>query len=172
MPAKLNNKYFSDRQESMIANYLGWGQITGSGSRPAAPGDVKSSHWLGECKTHDTERSNIVFMKCHWLKIIGESAAKGRYPVLFVDNGTQRAENTWVMISIRIIDPSIVNIIEGLKNRATKGNSLNFDLAETAALYKSQAINNKVNVFTLSWEGRDLAVLPLSAFREFIEENF
>lgn len=168
----MNNKYYSNRQEKMIAQYLGWGQVVGSGSRPFTPGDVNEYRWLGECKTHDTERSNIIFMKCHWLKILGESMSKGRYPVLFVDNGTQLAKNTWVMVSLGLFDPTIVNIIDGLKNRATKGNSLNFDLAETKALYKSQSVKDKVNVFTIRWEGRDLAVLPLSVFGDFVKENF
>ena len=36
----MNNKYYSDRQEKMIADYLGWKQVVGSGSRPFTPGDV------------------------------------------------------------------------------------------------------------------------------------
>lgn len=168
----MNNKYFSNRQEQMISKYLGWGQVTGSGSRPIAPGDVKSSHWLGECKTHDTERSNVVFMKCHWFKICNEAMSKGRYPVLFVDNGTQLSDNTWVMTSIRVFDPEKLNIITGLKNNATKGNSLNFNLADAQALYKSNSVDDKVNMFSIAWDGRDLAIIPLSVFKDFIEESF
>lgn len=168
----MNNKYFSNRQEQMIADYLGWRQITGSGSRPGAPGDVNSSQWLGECKTHDTEKKTIVFLKSHWFKICNEARAKNRYPVLFKDNGTQRSDSTWVMTVLSVFDPATVHIIEGLKNTSTKGNSLTFDLGETQSTYKSNAVADKYNVFTLRWEDRNLAVMPLSTFRDFIKDSF
>lgn len=167
----MNNKYFSNKQETMIAEYLGWGQVTGSGARPFAPGDVNSYNWLGECKTHDTEKSNIIFLKTHWFKISEEAGAKHRYPVLFVDNGTQSSNKTWVMTNLSIFDPATLNVVDGLKNTSTKGNSLTFDIDTATALYKQSAAENKVNVFTIHWD-RDLAVMPLSAFRDFIEENF
>lgn len=170
--ATKNNKYYSNRQEQMIANYLDWSQVVGSGSRPFTAGDVNSSHWVGECKTHDTEQSNVVFMKTHWLKLTEEAMAKKRFPVLFTDNGTQRADNTWVMTSLGIFDPTIVNIIDGLKNTSTKGNSLNFDLESTKALFKNNAKDDKLNAFTITWEGRKLAVTTLETFRDYIKENF
>ena len=168
---KLSNKYFSDKQEAMIADYLGWGQISGSGSRPFAPGDVRAEHWLGECKTHNTERPTVAFIKAHWFKIREEAAAKNRYPVLFVDNGTQQAQNTWVMTPVSLFDPTTLNVIEGPKNTSTKGNSLTFDLASTNILYKHEKVDNKITVFKIHWD-RDLAVMPLSTFKEFFEESF
>lgn len=167
-----NNKYYSNRQETMIAKYLGWSQVVGSGSRPFTPGDINSSQWLGECKTHDTERSNIIFNKYHWLKISEEAVAKNRYPVLFTDNGTQLYENTWVMTPLSVFDPSIVNIVDGLKNSSTKGNSLTFNMMDTKDLYKNGSVDGKYNVFKINWENRDLAVMPLSTYRYFIEEYF
>lgn len=167
----MNNKYFSDRQEKMIANYLGWKQVIGSGSRPFTPGDVGSYSWLGECKTHDTEKPTISFLKSHWLKICEEAFAKHRRPVLFKDNGTQKAENTWVLTNMSIFTPSLVNIIEGLKNTSTKGNSITFNLADAKTLYSKSAVDDKFNVFWFSWEGRNLAVMSLETFKDFIEEN-
>lgn len=166
-----NNKTFSDRQEKMISGYLGWKQISGSGSRPFAPGDVNEYRWLGECKTHNTERSKIVFLKSHWLKICEESRGKHRYPVLFVDNGTQQAKNTWVMTFMSVLAPDDVNVIDGLKNTATKGSSLTFDQAEADSLYNKKSEPNKINVFKIFWDC-DLAVMPLSAFADFIREYF
>lgn len=168
----MNNKYYSDRQEKMIANYLGWKQVVGSGSRPFTPGDVSTFNLLGECKTHDTEKPTIVFLKSHWLKICEEATAKHRFPVLFKDNGTQLAENTWVMLPLSTMDPTIVNIIDGLKNSSTKGSSLTFNIADAKVLYKQNFVDDKFNVFKFRWEGRDLAIMPLSTFRDFIEENF
>ena len=168
----MNNKYYSDRQEKMIADYLGWKQVIGSGSRPFTPGDVGSYNWLGECKTHDTEKPTIVFLKSHWLKICEEAAAKHRYPILFKDNGTQRSENTWIMLPLSVFNPAIVNVIEGLKNTSTKGTSLTFKLADAKQLYRSNSVEGKYNLFKITWAGRDLAVIPLSTFRDFIEDYF
>ena len=167
-----NNKYYSNRQETMIAKYLGWYQVVGSGSRPFIPGDVNSCHWLGECKTHDTEKSNIVFLKKHWLKICEEAIAKRKFPVLFTDNGTQLSNNTWVMLPLSVFDPSIVNIIDGVKNTSFKNTSLTFNLADTTELYKKNRVDDKYNVFKIRWEERDLAVTTLSTFKDFIEEYF
>lgn len=166
-----SNKYYSNRQETMIAKYLGWGQVSGSGARPFTPGDVNSFQWLGECKTHNEERSNIMFLKIHWFKITEEARAKNKYPVLFVDNGTQESANTWIMTPLSIFDPSIVNVLDGLKNTSTKGNSLTFDYKEGKELYKKTAVAEKFNVFKIHWD-RDLAVMPLSTFRDYIEEYF
>lgn len=171
MPKKLNNKYFSNKQEIMISEYLGWKQIGGSGSRPFAPGDVNSYHWLGECKTHDTAQPNIVFFKKHWLKICEEAWSKNRYPVLFVDDGTQSSANTWVMTALGALTPEFVNVIGGLHNTSTRGTSLTFDHITAADLYKKNSVSGKINVFALRWD-RDLAVMPLSTFRDFLEENF
>ena len=167
-----NNKIFSDRQERMIANYLGWKQVAGSGSRPFTPGDVNTYNFLGECKTHDTEKPTIVFLKSHWLKICEEAVAKHRFPVLFKDNGTQLAENTWVMTPLSMFNPDIVNIIDGLKNNSTKGNSVTFNLTDAKLLVKQNSVDGKFNVFKHNWENRDLAIMPLSTFRDFIEDNF
>ena len=168
----MNNKYYSDKQERLIADYLGWKQVVGSGSRPFTPGDVGSYNWLGECKTHDTEKKNIVFLKRHWLKICEEAYARHRRPILFTDNGTQRAENTWVMLPLNVFSPAIVNIIEGLKNTSIKGTSMTFNLADAKLLYRNNSVIGKYNVFKIMWEERDLAIIPLSVFKAFCEEEF
>ena len=167
-----NNKFYSDRPEKMIADYLGWKQVVGSGSRPFTPGDVGSYVWLGECKTHDTEKPNIVFLKRHWLKICSEADSRHRRPILFTDNGTQRSENTWVMLPLNVFSPTIVNIIEGLKNTSIKGTSLTFNLVDAKLLYRANSVPDKYNVFTIMWEERDLAIIPLSVFKEFCETEF
>jgi len=171
MAQTASNKYFSNKQEAMISDYLGWKQVGGSGSRPFAPGDVNAYQWLGECKTHDSEQPNIVFFKKHWLKICEEAWAKNRYPVLFVDNGTQSAQNTWVMTTLGVFSPDNVNVIGGLHNTSTRGTSLTFDRATATELYKKNTMSGKFNVFALRWD-RDLAVMPLSTFKDFIEESF
>ena len=166
-----NNKYYSNRQESMVADYLEWKQVSGSGSRPFTPGDLTSDHWLGECKTHDTIKDKVVFHKSHWFKICEEAYAKCKIPILFVDTGTQQAKDTWVMFPSVKIHPEVVNIIDGLKNTSTKGNTLTFDPIDARSLYRQGSLDGKVNIFKLFWD-QELAVMPLSVFRDFLQEWF
>ena len=99
-----STKYYSSRQERMIADYLGWSVVSGSGARAFNPGDVRSADFLGECKTF-TEPSDTIF--CYhrvWTKICDEATSIMRCPVLFVDNGTQLARNTWCVVPQTIVD--------------------------------------------------------------------
>ena len=93
----LSNKYYSSKQENMIADYLGWSVVSGSGSRNTLPGDIQNEDWLGECKTHASSGQIVSFKHKVWKKIKDEAVAKFKYPALFVDDGSQTSENTWVM---------------------------------------------------------------------------
>lgn len=98
-------KFYSDKQEKMIAGYMSssldvWKQVTGSGSRPNHPGDVVSSQWLGECKTHITSGNKIIFIFDVWNKISNEASSCFKHPVLFTDDGSQDLNRTYSMIKI------------------------------------------------------------------------
>lgn len=97
MKSLKSKKYYSSKQETTIANLLDWKVVSGSGSRDLHPGDVESEEWLGECKTHETTGNNIVFYSSVWKKISDEASFKYKFPVLFVDDGSQRASDTWCM---------------------------------------------------------------------------
>lgn len=104
-------KTFSDAQEKMVALFLDWSQVSGSGARPTVTGDVQSDEWLGECKTHATPGHKINFVISVWDKIKDEAAAKFKQAAYFVDDGTQRSWHTWVMFSDRLFvqDVEILN---------------------------------------------------------------
>lgn len=91
-------KVYSTRQERMVADYLGWETVPASGARDFTPGDVRSSRFLGECKTHVTKVPRIQIMFDVWAKLDAEAMSQMRIPVLFVDNGTQKEDNTWAVI--------------------------------------------------------------------------
>ena len=93
----MTNKQASDKQEKLIARYLGWKQVKGSGSRPTFTGDVECGEWLGECKTHTTPNHKIHFEVKVWKKVCEEALAKFRTPVYFSDDGSQKLELTFVM---------------------------------------------------------------------------
>lgn len=124
------NRRFSNKQENMISFALGWSVVPGSGSRHLYPGDIQGIDWLGECKTHVAPNSPIVFNMKVWNKICNEAVSRGRYPVLFVDDGSQKLARTWCMIpeSIDIAElypeVTIENYPKSIKSTATFLNSL------------------------------------------------
>ena len=95
------NKLYSDRQEITVANYLGWEQVTGSGARPTFVGDIVSESWLGECKTHISPGHKIIFRFDVWDKLDKEASSRFKDPVLIVDDGSQKVENTYVMLKLK-----------------------------------------------------------------------
>lgn len=98
----MNMKEYSNAQERMISQYLGWDTVSASGARNFYPGDIRGDGWLGECKTHSSVCDNIVFKRTVWYKICEESKSAGwLHPALFVDNGTQTVEGTWVLFSVK-----------------------------------------------------------------------
>lgn len=105
----MSTKDFSSLQEKRIANYLGWKVVSGSGSRPCAPGDVKSDNWLGECKTHVTVWNTWTFLDSVWKKLSDEAMSQFKFPALFVDDGSQQIEMTWCLVPMRAINWVEVN---------------------------------------------------------------
>ena len=97
-----SSKYYSGIQENTIAKSLDWSVVTGSGARSTFPGDVESDMWLGECKTHTSPNHNITFNYTVWNKIDKEATSKFKYPVLFVDDGSQSLNKTWCMIPANV----------------------------------------------------------------------
>lgn len=92
-----STKYYSSKQENMIANFLGWSVVPGSGARSLYPGDIQSDEWLGECKTHENPGHKITFYHSVWKKLSDEAISKFKFPALFVDDGSQSIFDTWVM---------------------------------------------------------------------------
>ena len=166
MPSK---KDFSSKQEKMVADYMGWKVVAGSGSRPFTPGDVSGEHFLVECKTHITEKSNIIFYKKHWVKISEEARALNRYPVLIVDNGTQKSQNTWVMIPQAVLSES-GSKIEGIAITSTSNNTITFNKALADSLYKNRY--EDIRYFTYQFDSTNLAIMPLSDFRNLYVQEF
>lgn len=93
-------KYYSTKQEIMIADYLGWSATPASGARPFNPGDITSENFLAECKTHTSKTQRIDIYKSVWKKICDEAMSKFKIPILFLDNGTQKSDYTWCVVPI------------------------------------------------------------------------
>lgn len=168
----MTNKEASYNQEHMVANFLGWQVVSGSGSRPFSPGDIKNENYLLECKTHTKEQSNIIFYKNHWDKICKEARSVNKYPALIVDEGSQRAENTWVMLPKRVITSESINQILNLVNTSTSGNTITFSNEDALNLFKKYYYPNGINFFVDDFGGEMLAILTLQEFKKFYQEQF
>ena len=174
--AALNhNKVWSAIQEKTIADFLGWSVVSGRGSRACMPGDVVSANWLGECKTHGSTDRPIHFNANVWKKISDEAAARGKYPVLFVDDGSQDINKTWCMFRYTSISPDdLVLNFNACPDMIEK--HLNFkhtELFEIYQLMKDGMYSDRYVAFYVPWDvipGNYVAVTPLVEFKRMFEE--
>lgn len=129
-----SKKYYSNLQESSIATYLNWVQISGSGSRPLHPGDIADKKWLGECKTHTTPGHRIVFSFDVWDKLEREAISQFKRPALFVDDGSQKLSKTWVMVKTPEIERKklTADVLDCTKSKSIR---VNQKAEETAVIF-------------------------------------
>lgn len=171
----MTNKEASYRQEHMVAEYIGWKVVSGSGARPFKPGDITSDHYLVECKTHTKKQDKICFKLSHWAKICEEALAKNKLPLLVTDEGSQRYNHTWVMTPLKFVQNcTTVNVIDGWNNTSRSGNTIIFDDVSAKQLYLLKSVPEQTSVFVARWNADDdyLAIMPLREFREFYERQF
>lgn len=158
-----STKSFSTLQESSIARYLGWDTVPASGARSFHPGDIECETWLGECKTHTTEISSIVFDIKVWKKLAIEAMSLGKRPVLFVDNGTQNIHKTWVMFE-RVLAPTNLrdyNILYDIVSRGRKNVKYSVDTLNNLGLNQ---------IMSKDWKDvGEVLILRLSTFKELYE---
>lgn len=155
----LSNKHYSNKQESLVSTYLGWSKVSGSGSRNFHPGDVCSEQWLGECKTKTSISNRIVFKFDDWDKLSEEAKSQFKYPVLFTDNGSQTAENTWCLIDVTSV---FVGNLDAANDRFT-----NYSNQKSVSYELKSLQNHEVDDFIFARCGSIYAVLSLHEFKEF-----
>lgn len=157
-------KELSSKQETMIAKYLDWNVVSGSGARSFHPGDIVSDDYLGECKTHMTKQSKIVFYRDFWDKIKNEAMSQFKTPVLFVDNGTQTIEFTYCVLPYSAI-PFEFNSYKCLE--APYVCNHNITLGITA-----KSINVEDNlIYKVNWKGEFVALLNLQLFKSIVNND-
>ena len=158
----------------MLAKELGWNKIGGSGAAPCAPGDIKASEWLGECKTHTGEHC-IYFDSNVWNKIKNEAQGHNKKPVLFVDNGTQQAKDTWCLcFSKNINQMQLVNVDLPFKVRKniTFGNLEAKEVIADVGKQFGIGVGDfyKGVVFEHSWNGDDILIMRFETFKELYKK--
>ena len=75
------------------------------------------------------------------------------------------------MISFGMLDPATTNVLPAIISTSRNGANLIFDNVDTRAAYKQHSVDGKLNVFTVHWD-RDLAIMPLEMFKDYVMENF
>lgn len=155
-----SNKYYSNKQEKLIADMLGWKVVSGSGSRSTHPGDIESEDWLGECKTHKTPKHKIKFDHNVWKKIVDEAASKFKFPVLFVDDGSQTQLHTWCMFKITPGVPFIyTNYILPIRSNIVFDSSIMLE-------HRKSIKSDLPVIYTIN---REKETIYISTFSDFIE---
>lgn len=153
------NKHYSTIQENTIAKYLGWSVVSGSGARSGHPGDIKSEEWLGECKTHTKTDSKLFVSFNVWDKISDEAQSQFKKPALFVDDGSQQVENTFVLFR-----PTILNQISEIDLTIKDHSSFSKSLDELNALLQSCTYQ----FIVIKHGARKFAFMPLPIFKQYL----
>lgn len=166
-----STKSFSTKQEKMIAKVLDGKVVPASGARHVDPGDVKSYEWLAECKTHTEPGHTIFFDAKVWRKICDEAMALHRKPVLIVDDGSQKEKTTWCLCQPFNIDCSHLLVLDFpvaiKKNISAKHDKLNEIMQTSTKSYLGEFYIG--SYYEVNWEGKGLAILPLSTFKEVLD---
>lgn len=162
-------KDYSNKQESTIADYLGWTRVAASGARDFEKGDIKSDDWLVEAKTHESE-TKITFNYKVWEKIQQEAMVLHKAPVLIVDDGTQNINHTWCLFSAHLI-PATCNrfsLYALLGNKVGKSN-INCTHEFLADIYRYREPNC---IGTTDWNHNRIAIIPIENFKfGILEQN-
>lgn len=166
---KKPTKYYSSRQEHMVADYLGWDVVSGSGARDFNPGDIRSDDFLGECKTFTKESDTIYCYHKVWDKISKEAMAVFRKPILFVDNGTQNVVNTWC-----IVPKYFINMIPHFKLLDVEISESTFKLSTTRVSFshkhtKQYLCDNDTSGIPFKLGNTDVVLLSLSVLKTIFE---
>lgn len=165
-------KHFSNKQEKLIADYLNWAVVVGSGARDFHPGDITSDDWLCECKTHTSSGHDIYFNRDVWKKLSNEAISKFKFPVLFVDDGSQKVENTWCMFPYLSTCAPDSHLVPFDFNSSSV--NVKFKHAIVIEQFRSfkQDKDYKHIVFITTIGGHDVGIVPLYEFKSMFVEGY
>ncbi len=159
-------RFYSDRQESAITEFLGWKRTPASGSRPFVKGDIVSDEYVGECKTHVSPREDIIFNLLDWTKICTEANGSIKRPVLFTDDGTQKVIHTFCMMHSKFADG--IHIIEN--------SAMNLcSISATRIRFNVATVNTVIrdtSAIHIRLDASDVVIMHIKAFKRLIDGDF
>jgi len=167
-----DTKFYSSKQEKLVAKELGGYSIGGSGAMPGVPGDVKTEDWLVECKTHTQSDQNIFFDLNVWTKIKNEAMGMHKKPVLIVDDGSQTVEKTWCLCRANNLNlGSVISLdlpMAVRKNITCRHDKLEKALKDGTKRYIGAFYNG--GVFEANWAGENVIITSLATFKELFNK--
>lgn len=163
----MSKKEASMKQEKLISSMLGWDVVKGSGARHLHPGDVYSNEWLGECKTHVQPGKMITFSYSVWNKIVDEATSLRRYPVLFVDDGSQTISKTWCMCNI--LPPESCEVVSYPLRLHKSSISFNHDSMLKLKNLTERQISKPI-IYNVNMGGSSAYLMNFQDFLSFYEE--
>lgn len=92
---------YSEKQEKVVADYLGGTKTPNSGATPFKKGDIVTDDTIIECKTKTKETTNHSIKK-EWIDTLRKeciSMGKEYWAIVF-DFGTQKIDDQYVVIPI------------------------------------------------------------------------
>lgn len=159
-------KYFSGKQEKLVAEYLGWTTVSGSGARNFHPGDIRSCNYLGECKTHVKPIDKLFFSCSVWAKIKNEATSVFKTPILITDIGTQKLDDTWCIVPKTAVFRSSINVLSvesALPNLKIGQRNININISLL------DNIDKLTECISIKWNDEDVILLHIFAFKSLLE---
>lgn len=163
-------KYYSNKQETVVANYLGWKRVAASGARPFNKGDVVSERWLCECKTHTAKVDDYKILFSVWRKVEQEATSCMKRPVLIIDDGTQNISNQCAVISMTFYDVPY----KLLSYDMIRGNDLSIHQNAKSFVFSHNVFLNmrkEEYCIRVKVNDIDIVVMPIEIFRELVFEH-
>lgn len=166
MPEK-PTKHYSNKQESAVADYLGWKRVSASGARPFNKGDIISDSWLCECKTHTTKVNTYKVMFSVWRKLVSEATSCMKRPVLIIDNGTQKIEDQCAVVGINFYSANYPALF--IYSKSERGHMFRQNVNSFSFTHQLLSIMQKDKFCTHVNAGDiDIILLPIEFFKEMI----
>lgn len=161
-------KYYSNKQEKLVASYLSMKVVSGSGAADCHPGDVQNEDWLCECKTHVESGKKIMFNLKVWSKICDEAMYKFKNALLVVDDGSQTIENTWVMFDTNC---GLCSECKKVPLPGIVKSNITFDSTRMKEHYKSICKDNShitILVYNVVPKHQQVGIVPIDIFLKML----
>lgn len=153
-------KHYSDKQETIVAEYLGWKRVSASGARPFNKGDIVSDSWLCECKTHTAHVDSMKILKSVWKKLKSESMSCMKRPILIIDDGTQKIASQVVVVESKFFSGPFFTV------NAAKSDGFNLNASSITfpSIICGRMKKEKI-IFAVDVNGDELLIMPIEFFK-------
>ena len=139
---------------------------------------------LENARPHTVRKDDISFMATHWLKICNEAESQFKYPALFVDDGSQKLDHTWVMFRDKVFldpnkivadettHPELAGYLHGTVNLKFNRKNLQMFYDQLQSIKEKAGMDNQFIVIHAKFSNEIVAIMPLPEFSERFGVNY